>query len=105
MAWLALFVSYQDDYTHAFLSHCYLIFWEPTHGMTHTENSLLCLPTPQKLVFEFDNLHTTPPKIPPDEEGLLWGWCVVRGPLKNKVHCKRRGSEMSIVLASVSGSF
>ena len=28
-----------------------------------------------------DNSHTTPPKIPPDEEGLLWGWCVVRGPL------------------------
>ena len=28
-----------------------------------------------------DNSHTTPPKIPPDKEGLLWGWCVVRGPL------------------------
>ena len=30
-----------------------------------------------------DNLHTTPPppKIPPDEEGLLWGWCVGGGPL------------------------
>ena len=28
-------------------------------------------------------LRTPPPpppqKIPPDEEGLLWGWCVVRG--------------------------
>ena len=27
-----------------------------------------------------DNSHTTPPpqkKIPPDEEGLVWGWCVV----------------------------
>ena len=28
-----------------------------------------------------DNSHTTPPKIPLDEEGLLWGWCVVGGPL------------------------
>ena len=28
-----------------------------------------------------DNSHTTTPKIPPNEEGLLWGWCVVRGPL------------------------
>ena len=28
-----------------------------------------------------DNSHTTPPKIPPDDEGLLWGWCVVGGPL------------------------
>ena len=28
-----------------------------------------------------DNSHTTPQKIPPDEEGLLWGWCVVGGPL------------------------
>ena len=27
------------------------------------------------------NPHTTPPKIPPDEEGLLWGWCVAGGPL------------------------
>ena len=25
--------------------------------------------------------HTTPQKMPRDEEGLLWGWCVVRGPL------------------------
>ena len=29
----------------------------------------------------FDNLHTTPPKRPPDEKALLWGWCVVGGPL------------------------
>ena len=28
-----------------------------------------------------DTSHTTTPKIPSDEEGLLWGWCVVRGPL------------------------
>ena len=28
-----------------------------------------------------DNSHTTPPKIPPDKESLLWGWCVVGGPL------------------------
>ena len=28
-----------------------------------------------------DNSHTTTPKIPPDVEGLLWGWRVVRGPL------------------------
>ena len=30
-----------------------------------------------------DNSHTNPPppKMPPDEEGLLWGWCVVGGPL------------------------
>ena len=29
-----------------------------------------------------DNLHTTPPpKISPGEEGLLWEWCVIRGPL------------------------
>ena len=29
-----------------------------------------------------DNSHTTPPKkLPPDEEDLLWGWCVFRGPL------------------------
>ena len=28
-----------------------------------------------------NNSHTTPPKIPLDEEGLLWGWCVVGGPL------------------------
>ena len=31
--------------------------------------------------FGSDNSHTTPtPKIPLEEEGLLWGWCVVRGP-------------------------
>ena len=29
-----------------------------------------------------DNSHTTSRKIPPDEECLLWGWCVVRSPLK-----------------------
>ena len=29
-----------------------------------------------------DNSHTTPLKRPPDEEGLLWGWSVVGGPLK-----------------------
>ena len=29
-----------------------------------------------------DNSHTTPPKIPPDEEGFLWGWCVVGGLLR-----------------------
>ena len=28
-----------------------------------------------------DKFAHHPPKIPPDEEGLLWGWCVVRGPL------------------------
>ena len=32
----------------------------------------------------FDNSHTTPQKIPPDEEGLLWGWCVVGGPLNQQ---------------------
>ena len=25
--------------------------------------------------------HPPPPKIPPGEEGLLWGWCVDGGPL------------------------
>ena len=29
------------------------------------------------------NSHITPPKIPLGEEGLLWGWCGVRGPLKS----------------------
>ena len=29
-----------------------------------------------------ENSYTTPPKIPPDQEGLLWGWCVVGGPLQ-----------------------
>ena len=31
-----------------------------------------------------ENSHITPPlpqKIPPDEEGLLWGWCMARSPL------------------------
>ena len=28
-----------------------------------------------------ENSHTTPPKIAPDAEDLLWGWCVVGGPL------------------------
>ena len=32
--------------------------------------------------FGSDNPHTTHPKIPPDKEGLLWGWCVVCGPPK-----------------------
>ena len=27
-------------------------------------------------------IFPSPPKIPRDEEGLLWGWCVVGGPLK-----------------------
>ena len=43
-----------------------------------------------------DNSHATPPpqkNIPPDEEGLLWGWCVVRGPLL-------RGIESMILLVT-----
>ena len=34
-----------------------------------------------------ENSHTTPPKIPPEEGRLLWGWCVVGGPL-NRGHLK-----------------
>ena len=34
-----------------------------------------------------NNSHTTPPKIPLDEEGLLWGWCVVGGLLKAVAFC------------------
>ena len=32
---------------------------------------------------------TTPPKIPTDEEGLLWGWWVVGGPLKETAENRR----------------
>ena len=30
---------------------------------------------------EVPTIRTPPPKIPPNEESLLWGWCVVGGPL------------------------
>ena len=39
-----------------------------------------------------DNSRTTPPRIPPDEAGLLWGWCVVRGPLNYETIDQERKS-------------
>ena len=35
------------------------------------------------------NSHTTTPKLPPDEEGLLWGWYVFGGPLFNRGGSRR----------------
>ena len=43
-----------------------------------------------------DNSHTTPPKIPPDKEGLLWGWCVVGGPLKFNIHLDQTALILSL---------
>ena len=41
-----------------------------------------------------DNLHTTPSKTPPDEEGLFWGWCVARGPLYSIIDYYRVPKEL-----------
>ena len=39
-----------------------------------------------------NNSRTTPQKIPLDEEGLLWGWCVVGGPLSGGFSASGRPS-------------
>ena len=74
------------------VSHPFALFWDQnrtaksTHHPHKIDDQHRECKTGGGAYFAFflgsDNSHTTPPKIPPDEEGLLWGWCVVRGPLQ-----------------------
>ena len=63
---------------------------------------MCCLEVPHfAFLLGNDNSHATPQKVPPGEEGLLWGWCVVGGPLRGVPH---RGVPQKCARGRASGA-
>ena len=59
-------------------------FFRPRNPRTTPTKSTINIASAKRVFCLFlgsDNLHTTRQKIPPDEEGPLWGWNVVGDPL------------------------